>query len=109
MTAQAVASEIIFLVEEDPEGGYNARAIGESIFTQANSLSELRRVVRDAVNCHYEQDSRPKIRLHIIRTNNQAEDTPKSQILADFRQAWHEAKTGQGIPVAQLWEQLEND
>ncbi len=52
-------SEIIFLVEEDPEGGYNARAIGTSIFTQADSLSELRRVVRDVVNCHYEQDSKP--------------------------------------------------
>jgi hypothetical protein len=37
------------------------------------------------------------------------DDTPQSKILADFRQAWHEAKTGQGIPVAQLWEQLEND
>jgi hypothetical protein len=37
------------------------------------------------------------------------EDTPKEQVLADFRQAWHEAKTGQGIPVAQLWEQLENE
>jgi hypothetical protein len=36
------------------------------------------------------------------------DDTPKSQILADFRQTWHEAKTGQGIPVAQLWEQLED-
>jgi hypothetical protein len=37
------------------------------------------------------------------------EDTPKEQVLADFRQAWHEAKTGQGIPVAKLWEQLENE
>jgi hypothetical protein len=37
-----------------------------------------------------------------------AEDTPKAQVLANFRQAWHEAQTGQGIPVAQLWEQLEN-
>jgi hypothetical protein len=37
------------------------------------------------------------------------EDTPKAQVLADFRQAWHEVQTGQGIPVAQLWEQLGND
>jgi hypothetical protein len=64
----ALSSEIIFLVEEDPEGGYNARAIGESIFTQADTLPELRQFVRDAVNCHYEEQSRPKlIRLHIVR------------------------------------------
>jgi hypothetical protein len=37
------------------------------------------------------------------------DDTPTAQILADFRQAWQEAQTGQGIPVAQLWEQLENE
>jgi hypothetical protein len=40
---------------------------------------------------------------------DQADDTPKAQVLADFRQAWQEAKTGQGIPVAQLWAQLENE
>jgi hypothetical protein len=68
MTAQTVASEILFLVEEDPEGGYSARAIGASIFTQADSLPELRRFVQDAVNCHYEQDACPRlIRLHIVR------------------------------------------
>jgi hypothetical protein len=32
-----------------------------------------------------------------------AEDTPRDQVLASFRQAWHEAMTGQGMPVAQLW------
>jgi hypothetical protein len=36
------------------------------------------------------------------------DDTPKSQVLEDFRQAWHEAMTGQGIPIAQLWQELEN-
>jgi hypothetical protein len=49
-----------------------------------------------------------------FRTNKaiateQLEDTPKAQVLADFRQAWQEAKVGEGIPVAQLWEQLENE
>lgn len=60
--------EIIFLVEDDPEGGYVARAIGESIFTQADSIAELRDLVRDAVHCHYPDDQgRPKlIRLHIV-------------------------------------------
>lgn len=63
-----VMTEIIFLVEEDPEGGYVARAIGESIFTQGETLAELREMVRDAVQCHFEDEQRPKlIRLHIVR------------------------------------------
>lgn len=36
-------TEIIFVVEEAPEGGYSARAIGESIFTQADTAAELSR------------------------------------------------------------------
>jgi predicted RNase H-like HicB family nuclease len=62
-------TEIIFLVEEDPEGGYIAKALGESIFTQADSLQELREHVRDAVHCHFlDEQSCPKlIRLHIVR------------------------------------------
>jgi hypothetical protein len=63
----AITSEIIFLVEGDPEGGYSARAIGESIFTQADSLPELRRFVQDAVNCHHEADAFPMTRLHIVQ------------------------------------------
>ena len=66
--ATPTISELIFLVEEDPESGYLARAIGESIFTQAETLEELRQVVRDAVNCHFEASDRPSlIRLHIVR------------------------------------------
>lgn len=37
------------------------------------------------------------------------EDTPKEEILADLRQAWREAMTGQAIPVAQLWEDFDNE
>ena len=59
-------NEIIFLVEEDSEGGFFARSIGESIFTQAESIAELRRFVRDAVKCHYDEQDRPKlIRLQL--------------------------------------------
>jgi predicted RNase H-like HicB family nuclease len=65
---QTQALEIIFLVEEDPEGGYVARAIGESIFTQGGTLEEIREMVKDAVHCHFEENERPKlIRLHIVR------------------------------------------
>ena len=62
-------SEIVFAVEEDPEGGFTARALGESIFTEADTLDELRTMVRDAVRCHFPDEAeRPSvIRLHYVR------------------------------------------
>ena len=52
-------SELIFLVEEAPEGGYTARALGESIFTQGDTLEELRTQIRDAVHCHFDEGQAP--------------------------------------------------
>jgi hypothetical protein len=61
-------SEIIFVVEESPEGGYSARSLGESIFTQADDLARLQEQVRDAVRCHFDEGKAPKmIRLHFVR------------------------------------------
>ena len=61
-------SEIIFVVEEAPEGGLLARALGESIFTQAENPEELHAQVRDAVRCHFQEGAAPKlIRLHFVR------------------------------------------
>jgi predicted RNase H-like HicB family nuclease len=61
-------NEIIFLVQEALEGGYEARALSESIFTEADTLEELKEMVRDAVACHFEETERPKIiRLHFVR------------------------------------------
>lgn len=61
------ASEIIFVVEESPEGGYEAEALGESIFTQAETLGELRTMVRDAIRSHFDEDDRPQvIHLHLV-------------------------------------------
>ena len=61
-------SEIIFAVEESPEGGYEARALGHSIYTQADSLAELKVMVQDAIRCHFDEDTRPRvIRLHVVR------------------------------------------
>ena len=54
-------NEIIFIVSEPPEGGYAAEALGQSIFTVADTLEELNAMVQDAVICHYEEESRPKI------------------------------------------------
>ncbi len=61
-------TELIFMVEESPEGGYTARAVGESIFTEADDLAGLYEHVRDAVRCHFEEGNQPKaIRLHFVR------------------------------------------
>ena len=61
-------NEIFFLVEEAIEGGYNARAIGEAIFTQGDTMDELKANIRDAVQCHFDSDKLPKIiRLHLVK------------------------------------------
>lgn len=61
-------NEILFLVEEAPEGGFTARALGVPIFTEADNVEALHQQVRDAVHCHFEEDKAPKmIRLHFTR------------------------------------------
>jgi hypothetical protein len=61
-------NEIIFLVEEAPEGGYTARSLGYSIYTDADSITELHANVRDAVACHFDEAEKPGIiRLHFVR------------------------------------------
>lgn len=61
-------SEIIFVVEQAPEGGLTARALDASIFTQAECIEELHARVRDAVRCHFDEGHAPKmIRLHFVR------------------------------------------
>lgn len=61
-------SEIHFVVEEAPEGGYTARAVGEDIFTEADDIAGLYANVRNAVHCHFEGGSAPGlIRLHFSR------------------------------------------
>lgn len=60
--------ELIFLVEETPEGGYTARAAEHSIFSEADTLDDLRRNIREAVECHFDDGQAPQlIRLHIVR------------------------------------------
>jgi len=60
--------EIIFLVEEAPEGGYTARALGHNIFAEADSLAELKKMVQDATKCHFEAEDMPQlIRLHMVK------------------------------------------
>jgi hypothetical protein len=64
MTAE---TEIIFSVRESPEGGYGARALGFSIYTQANTLDQLKAMVQGAVRRHFQPQSAPRlIRLHLV-------------------------------------------
>jgi len=61
-------SEIIFSVHDSPEGGYEARDLGHAIFTQAETMDELKTMVRDAVRCHFDDKTAPSvIRLHIVK------------------------------------------
>ncbi len=61
-------NEIIFIVEESPEGGFIAKALGASVFTEAENLDSLHQQVRDAVKCHFDTQEMPKIiRLHFIK------------------------------------------
>ncbi|MEI8324472.1 MAG: 2-oxoisovalerate dehydrogenase [Betaproteobacteria bacterium] len=60
--------EIVFVVEQAPEGGYIARALGHAIFTEAATEAALRAAVQDAVHCHFDEGQSPKlIRLHFAR------------------------------------------
>ena len=60
--------EIIFTVEEALKGGFIAKALGESIFTEAETMEELRKNVKEAVECHFDSGAMPKIiRLHMVK------------------------------------------
>ena len=61
-------NEVFFLVEEAIEGGYTAKALGESIFCEAETMEELKKNLIDAVKCHFDTDKLPKIiRLHLVK------------------------------------------
>ncbi len=62
-------NELIFIVEEDVDGGYNANALGLSLFTQGDTMDELKLNIRDAIKCHFDNEADiPKIiRLHQVK------------------------------------------
>ena len=61
-------AEIVFLIEDAPEGGYTAKALGYSIYTEADTWEALKIAIQDAVECHFDEDQKPKIiRLHYLR------------------------------------------
>ena len=60
--------EIIFLVEESAEGGYTAKALGYSIYTEGESLGALKDAIKDAVKCHFDEKEMPHIiRIHLVK------------------------------------------
>lgn len=60
--------EIIFVVEESHEGGFEAKALGHSIFTEADDIEDLKKMIRDAVSCHFDESDKPSIiRLHFVK------------------------------------------
>ncbi len=60
--------EIIFIIEESKEGGFEAKALGHSIFTEAEDMALLKKEIKDAVICHFEKNNMPKlIRLHLVK------------------------------------------
>ncbi len=67
-TNQRNMTELIFEVREDPEGGFTASALGASIFTEADSADALKEAIRDAVRCHFDPGTEPKVlRLIFVR------------------------------------------
>ena len=61
-------AEIIFQVREAPEGGYIARTIGYSIFTEGDDWEHLKYMMRDAVLCYFDDGEEPKaIRVHLVQ------------------------------------------
>ena len=60
--------EIVFEVFESPDGGFEVRAVGHSIFTLGNSWDELKFMVKDAVLCHFDDDEMPsEIKIQLVK------------------------------------------
>lgn len=60
--------EIIFIIKESPEGGYEARSLHYSIYTEADTFDELKAMIQDAISCHFPEEKRPHIiRLHQVK------------------------------------------
>ncbi len=59
--------ELIFLVEESPEGGYSAKGLGLGIFTEGETLEELQTNIKDAIHCHFDNSKPRLVRLHLVK------------------------------------------
>jgi len=61
--------EILFLVEEDPDGGFTARALNLPVFTQGDTIEEVKQNIKDALLCHFGDSAKMPslVRLHIVK------------------------------------------
>ena len=59
--------EIIFIVKESPEGGFEGRALGHSIFVEGETYDEIKENIRDAIHCHFETDAPRIVRIHFTK------------------------------------------
>lgn len=63
-----MAAEIIFYIEESLDGGFEARALGYDIFTDGETVDELKANIKDAIHCHFDDGEVPQIiKLHFVR------------------------------------------
>ena len=61
-------NELIFIINESPEGGFEAKALDHPIFTEADTVDKLKSMIKDSVKCHFEPTNMPKIiRLHFVK------------------------------------------
>jgi len=60
-------NEIIFIVEESSEGGFEAKALGYAIFTEGDTIEELKQNIREAIHCHFETNAPSIVRMHYIK------------------------------------------
>lgn len=62
-------NELEFIVEEDSEGGYTACAVGENIFTQGKNVDDLKAMIRDAIECHFDEPTQwpERVRLRFVK------------------------------------------
>ena len=59
--------EVIFLVEESPEGGYTAKGLGVSIFTEGDTIEDLQKNIKEAILCHFDIEKPRLVRLHMVK------------------------------------------
>ena len=63
----SIMTEIIFIVEESIEGGFEAKALGASIFTEGETIDELKQNIKEAIHCHFEENAPKIVRLHYVK------------------------------------------
>ena len=59
--------EILFIINESPEGGYEAEALGHSIFSEGDTWDALKTNIIEAVTCHFDDNVKRIIRLHFVK------------------------------------------